>query len=104
MSRTERRAELQAAAVNHLPLAMLIQAGHLEFLADDIATTTLIELSFSEDLTEHDAEQCRCDLTDYGYGLCYIGQWDEGLRSSWEIIAEMEPDYFQSRFSDFPAR
>jgi hypothetical protein len=103
MSKKERREELQTTAVHNRQIAILMQEGHLDFLANDDATTQFVELSFSEDLAEHDAEHCRCDLTNGGYGLCYIGQWQEGLRTSWEIIAEMSPDYFYSRFVDFSA-
>jgi len=42
-----------------------------------------------EQIEEHSEERCKCDLTDGGYGLCYAGQWLEGIISSSQVIRDL---------------
>lgn len=42
-----------------------------------------------EQIEEHNEGKCRCDLTDGGYGLCYAGQWLEGVISSSQVIRDL---------------
>ncbi len=39
-----------------------------------------------EQVEEHYEGKCSCDLTDGGYGLCFVGQWLEDCISSQEVI------------------
>ena len=93
-----RKQELLSSATNDQNLRTLLGLGLLDFLADDEATSDFLQIAFSDDIEDHIKERCRCDLTDGGYGFCYIGQWYEGCRNAWELIAEMEADYVISLF------
>ena len=43
-----------------------------------------------EQTKEHDKGKCNCDLTEGGYGLCYAGQYLEGVISSSQVIKDLE--------------
>lgn len=96
-----RKAELLATAANDQQLRVLISCGLLDFLADDYAISDFLELVWAKEIEDHLMERCRCDLTDGGYGYCYIAQWYEGCRDGWEVITDMEQDYFASCFKQY---
>ena len=41
--------------------------------ADEAVQARFVEFAFAEQIAEHDGETCSCDLTEGGFGLCYIG-------------------------------
>jgi len=43
-----------------------------------------------EQIKEHNEGNCKCDLTNGGYGLCYAGQWLEGVVSSSQVVRDLE--------------
>lgn len=40
-------------------------------------------------LNEHDAGECTCDLTGCGYGLCLARQYEDGVITAQQLIAEL---------------
>lgn len=54
-------------------------------MTNEQETQIVLDL-LKEFLDDHDSGQCRCDLTDGGYGLCLAGQWSEGCIDNAEVI------------------
>ena len=55
-------------------------------------------------IKEHDLGTCNCDLTDGGYGLCYVGQCLEGdftpmkqLKENYDILEDMLIEEMETR-------
>jgi hypothetical protein len=49
----------------------------------------IVENELKNLIIKHDTGQCNCDLTDGGYGLCYAGQYVEGVLSVDDVISNM---------------
>jgi len=43
-----------------------------------------------EQIEEHCKGKCNCDLQEGGYGLCYAGQWLEGVIDSLQVIKDLK--------------
>lgn len=56
------------------------------FLCDESIAENLLE----DAIEEHNEGKCKCDLTESGYGLCYAGQWLEGVITSKQVVEEKE--------------
>lgn len=97
----ERRTELIHASDCDAVLRLLLSRGFMGFLADDNATTDFLELVYADAIKDHLEDRCNCDLTDGGYGYCYIAQWYEGCRPAWEVITELERDTFAAYFKEY---
>lgn len=49
----------------------------------------IAEELLKDGIKEHDEGKCKCDLTDGGYGLCYAGQFLEGLITVDDVIQDL---------------
>ena len=48
-------------------------------------TARVLDL-LKEFLDDHELGECPCDLSDGGYGLCFAGQWEDGIIDNKEVI------------------
>ena len=101
MNIQERKDELIAAAKHSARLRVLFHQELLGFLSDDQATSDFLEFAYADQIKDHLTDCCQCDLTNGGYGFCYIGQWAEGCRSAWEVITDMDTDCFAFYFKQY---
>lgn len=46
----------------------------------------VVQELLKEFLDDHELGECPCDLTDGGYGLCFAGQWSDGVIDNAEVI------------------
>lgn len=51
--------------------------------------TTQVKTLLAPQITAHDSDNCKCDLTPGGYGLCYAGQWLEGCITDQDVLQDL---------------
>jgi len=49
----------------------------------------ITEAILDDDIVKHEHEQCNCDLTDDGYGLCFAGQYVERIITSEQVLQDL---------------
>ena len=57
---------------------------------NEVGENNLYNWFFKPDIKSHEEGTCKCDLTDGGYGYCYVGQHLEGDFTSLDQLWEFE--------------
>jgi len=52
-------------------------------------TTRKVFELLQDQIKDHEAGKCNCNLTDGGYGLCYAGQFLEGIISPEDVLKDL---------------